>query len=189
MRLREQYDIPLDKIVLMFCANRYDNPFKGIETLVGALDLVENKKRFHLLIVGNSDELVFSNKYTISRTGYVENEKIMYELYTMADVLIMPSNAENFSCTILESMSCGTPVIGSDVGGIPEQVTEETGWVFPAKDVKALSELIDNLLYLDAMEMEDYRRLCRKRICEKFSEKKMLDEYYKLYKEVLLDKD
>lgn len=178
---REKYGIPLNKIVLLFSVNKSTNPYKGIEILQEALKIVYHKEKFHLLIIGHINTLHLPSEYSSTIVGYIDNEKMMYDLYHLADVLLMPSNAENFSCTILESMACGTPVIGSDVGGISEQITNGTGWIFPRKDVNEFAKLIDNLIYINSFE--SYRKQCKKRILGNFTEEKMLDNYHRLYLE------
>lgn len=54
-------------------------------------------------------------------TGTVNQEKLAI-LYNAMDVLIVPSLKEGLSCVILEAQACGVPVVGSNIGGIPEAI-------------------------------------------------------------------
>ncbi len=60
-------------------------------------------------------------------------------LYQAADVFCLPSRSEGMGCVLLEAMGCGTPVVASRVGGIPEVVPEESGILVPASDSPALA--------------------------------------------------
>ena len=60
----------------------------------------------------------------------------------MADVFVLPSLAENYATVTLESMACGTPVVGFDAGGIPEQLTDNRGITVKAGDQTAFTAAI-----------------------------------------------
>ena len=69
---------------------------------------------------------------------------MLSSIIKLADIYLHLANAENFPTTILEAMHCGLPVIGSRVGGIPEQIVHnKTGYCFPNHQTK---EIIDSLL-------------------------------------------
>ncbi len=111
----------------------------------------------------------------------------MNELYSLSDVFIIPSRAENFPCTILESLASGTPVIASDVGGIAEQIDADTGWLFDMGNAERLAEIIDALPD-NKGRLHIMNGRCRKRAEDSFSEEKMLKEYYQLYLRVMEEK-
>lgn len=82
-------------------------------------------------------------------TGYLDDPEQIVLYYQAANVLLHAANAENFPCVILEALACGTPIIATAVGGIPEQIVEEsTGFLVPRgdSDVMAgrLAQLIDH---------------------------------------------
>jgi glycosyltransferase involved in cell wall biosynthesis len=66
--------------------------------------------------------------------------------YSAADVMVIPSLQENSPQTVLEAMACGIPVIGYDVGGIPDLITDDTGLLVPAGDVQHLAKAIQTVL-------------------------------------------
>lgn len=177
--LRKKYAVDEQKIVLIFAANQLDNPYKGTQILKSALENVENKSKYALLICGKSRSSSISKEYIEYNMGYVEDDMKMSELYALSDVFILPSIAENFPCTILESMACGTPVIASRVGGIVEQIDEGTGWTFDVGDEEQLRKIIENL------QMDNsYKAMannCRVKIEKQYSENRMLQEYERLY--------
>ena len=62
-------------------------------------------------------------------------------------MLLHATNAENFPCVALEALACGTSVIATAVGGIPEQVLdEETGFLVPRGDSNAMARRILELI-------------------------------------------
>lgn len=66
-------------------------------------------------------------------------------LYRSADVLFLPMINATANNAILEALACGTPVISTLVGGIPDYVNEESGWLLPPGDVQAHVNLISSL--------------------------------------------
>lgn len=182
--LRKKYGIDEQKIVLMFAASQLNNPYKGIQTLVSALENVKNKSRYALLICGKGDSLPINKEYIIYNMGYIEDDIKMSELYALSDVFILPSVAENFPCTILESMACGTPVIASRVGGVAEQIDEHTGWMFDVGDRGQLKVIIERFQRDEGLCKAMANR-CREKIINMYSEEKMLQEYKKLYASIM----
>ncbi len=178
--LRRKYNIPLKKIVLMFSANACDSPYKGFDVLCSALKMIKDKEKYFILMVGNGEKREIEHIYECKYMGYVQNDSIMNELYSMSDVLIVPSRAENFPCTILESMAAGTPVIGSRTGGIVEQIDDKTGWVFDVGDSQQLAEIISSL---PDKKLDDMHVRCREKVLTFFSDKDMLKKYYELYEQ------
>jgi glycosyltransferase involved in cell wall biosynthesis len=91
-------------------------------------------------------------------------------VYSAADIFVVPSIQDNQPNTVLEAMACGTPVVGFDVGGIPEMIRSGmTGLLAPVGDAMSLGHAISELLQCSdkrtAMAsacrnivMQDYRR-------------------------------
>lgn len=74
------------------------------------------------------------------------SEKTLINLYQEADVLLLPVHFGTANNTILESLACGTPVISSRVGGIPEYVDDDSGWLFERGDAEGIAYLIKRLI-------------------------------------------
>lgn len=181
--IRKKYNISKEKIVLLFVANGIDSPYKGMDVLEKALALVEDKEKYELVIVGRGGQSSILGDYNRRYMGYISSDKKMNELYNLANVFILPSRAENFPCSILESMAAGTPVIASNAGGIAEQVDEKTGWLFEVNNYRQLSQII-NAIAEKTDELRDMGMQCLKRVKKYFTEEKMLREYQQLYKKI-----
>ncbi len=67
------------------------------------------------------------------------------EYLRAADLYVHAARAETFPLTILESLACGVPVVASAVGGVPEQVTSQTGILVEPGDPEALAVAISML--------------------------------------------
>ena len=85
---------------------------------------------------------------------YQKDPKVVARYYQVADVYIHAARADTFPNTVLEALACGTPVVATAVGGIPEQVEDGvTGFLMPPGDAEAMAEAIITLLTDDALRM------------------------------------
>lgn len=170
------------KIILFFVAHELDNPYKGADVLVDALSKVRNKERIVLIVAGKGSRLQIDDEYDAFYTGYISSQQEMCKYYSCADAFVIPSRAENYPCTVIEAMASGTPVIGSTAGGIPEQITDETGYVFENGNSDELAKIISGL---DKEKLNEMRFACRNRAVDSLSQSIMYKKYYDLYKNVL----
>jgi glycosyltransferase involved in cell wall biosynthesis/SAM-dependent methyltransferase len=109
----------------------------------------------------------------------------IWALYAAAEVVVLPSLREDFPYSILEAMAMGKPVIGSAVGGVPEQIVDGvTGFVVPVSDTAALAGALEALL-ADPARRLDFGRAARARFEELFKVEAAVDRYRKLYDELL----
>jgi glycosyltransferase involved in cell wall biosynthesis len=100
-----------------------------------------------------------------------------------AQLLILPSLEEGLGVVLLEALACGTPVVASDVGGIPDVITAEVGRLTPAGNPDALASAIE-----EALRGEDAWRSmsehARMRAVNVFDWSRIAKEYVDLYREV-----
>lgn len=85
------------------------------------------------------------NGFDIQFPGYLDRPS-MARLMQGAHVFILPTRSENLPCVILESLSCGTPVISMDLNGIPEMVNESNGILVPPGDPRLLADAIETMM-------------------------------------------
>jgi glycosyltransferase involved in cell wall biosynthesis len=75
------------------------------------------------------------------------NHEELPRFYSLAALAVFsPVGAETFGISIAEAMACGVPVVATKVGGIPEVVGEESGFLVPARDVAGLARALAELL-------------------------------------------
>jgi N-acetyl-alpha-D-glucosaminyl L-malate synthase BshA len=107
------------------------------------------------------------------------------EVLRGADLFLLPSESESFGLAALEALSCGVPVVASDVGGVPEVVTDgETGLLAPVGDVAAMAAHARRLLTDDGLRAR-MGQAARRDAERRFSLEPAVDRYEALYRRVL----
>ena len=187
-----------DKNTFKILAVGYLIERKGFEYLIKAMkDVLKEHENVTLRIVG-SGPLEKKLKELIEDLRLQKNVEILknvsdedlLRLYNSSDLFVLPSvvdsqgNTEGLGVVLLEAMACGLPVIGSNIGGIPDIIQDgETGLLVPEKDVNELSKSIVSLI-----EDEDLRERIAfngyNMVREKFSWEKVAEGYITIYKEI-----
>ena len=118
---REGLGLDADKHYLLFGAvNAASDSNKGFDLLIASLKQLKqiDNKQIELLVFGAEQPSCKLNfDFPTTYMGIIRDENKLVHIYNSADVVIVPSRSENFSNTILESLSCGTPVVAFDIGG------------------------------------------------------------------------
>lgn len=183
--VRNKYNINSKKTYILFLSAYLNDNRKGFKYLIDALNMIENKEKFGILVAGNNlDESILDSGFEIHQFGYISEESKLNEIYSLADVFVTPTLADNFPCTIIESMSSGTPVIAFNVGGISEQIDSECGWLIEPKDTIGLFNAI--------REVETDKDMARRKgnnsrdkVEKYFSLDMCIENYKKLYEEII----
>lgn len=115
--------------------------------------------------------------------GFHDNPQ---KLYNEGDVSILTSISEGFPYSIIESMSCGIPVIATDVGGVSEAIDSGCGIICKPKDAQSLGESVIKLLENDMLRIEMGRK-ARQRVADNFTISHFIAQYKILYSALALD--
>ncbi len=134
---RQKLGLPLNKKILLFVAQDVSNPRKGFHLLSEALQILQKKEDMMVCTIGKKTNLEINN-LIIKDLGFITNLQTMAEAYSAADVFVIPSLEDNLPNTVLESLACGTPVIGFPIGGIADMVKNEVNGLL-AKEVSGES--------------------------------------------------
>jgi len=118
-----------ESFIYLFSANGIKrNRWKDFAMMKKALTLVseqQRKRKIIFLALGDSDEPIMMGNTEIRFMPYRSEPKSVADFYRASDVYLHASKADTFPNAVLEALSCGVPVIGTAVGGIPEQIR---GW-------------------------------------------------------------
>ena len=192
---REEIGISPETITLLFGAIDGSEKRKGFFELVNAIKFCLNEDVFQKLLHDDKIRLVCFGKPShelesigipFVTLGHLDSDEKIRSAYSAADIFLLPSLEDNLPNTILESMSCGTPVVAFDVGGLPDMVTNGvTGQLVPLFDTRKMGETI-----IDLIQKPDLRKSMgkegRKRAEEEYSLSVQAGRYSDLYKELHL---
>jgi glycosyltransferase involved in cell wall biosynthesis len=119
------------------------------------------------------------------RTFFIGRCQDVGSVLSISDVCVLSSSSEGFSNAILEYMAAGRPVVATDVGGAREAVVHgDTGYLVPAGDDEQMAQHIISLL-VDQESARSMGESGRRRVNEKFSSLKQLQNVESLYTELL----
>jgi glycosyltransferase involved in cell wall biosynthesis len=182
---RDLLAIPPDALVVLFVAEPIDRPIKNFALLAQTLaELLSNLPKLLLVSAGGGKPPVQLRVPYLS-LGSLRNERFLSLAYSAADVLVLPSRQENFPLTVLEAMACGTPVIGSAVGGIPDMVRPGiTGVLVPPQNATALRAAVCDMLQ-DPIRRAEMAANCRRIAVEEYSLELQLERHVELYQTIL----
>ena len=187
---REHHALPADKRLLLFGAQRITDERKGFRYLKEACEhLVQNypelARQMGVVVLGGDAETVKSAlPLPVYTVGYLSNEAEIAQLYNAVDLFVTPSLQDNLPNTIVEAMSCGTPCVGFNVGGIPEMIShEQDGYVARYRDSQDFAHGI--VWCLDGNRLATLRQKARADALNTYSESAVASRYQEIYRSLL----
>ncbi len=132
---------PDTKVILFAATNVRKNIFKDFKTMRSAIAQISEHSQGQnivFIVLGEEAPSEHIGQTEIRFVAYQNDPQVVARYYQAADVFIHAARADNFPTTILEALACGTPVVATAVGGIPEQIVDgETGFLVPPGDAQA----------------------------------------------------
>ena len=192
--LRYKYGFSSDDQILIF-VGRIDE-IKGIEILTKAfIRLTKQFPRLKLLVVGDGN---FYKLYTdiapywskIICTNFLNDRRIIYELYSISDIGIIPSLHEEFGFVALEMMMMKVPIISSNNGGLSELINNGRNGISIPMNTSDMEYNIQNLqehleYCLKHLEsMKSYAEIARNDFLNKYSLKQFLNKMNSFYQNI-----
>lgn len=148
--------------------------------LIDALKKYNNPEVL-LCSVGSINEILDLQNY--NHIGKIYDERLMSIIYSAADVFVIPSLEDNLPNTVIESLMCGTPVIGFNIGGIPDMVENNVDGILCEKQ-DADSLLKGIITFFDNQDSFDRNKI-REKAVKKYDEEVQAENYISLYKSIL----
>jgi glycosyltransferase involved in cell wall biosynthesis len=137
--------------LILLCVARLE-PEKDVQALLRAVSIIESSMPFHCVIIGDGSERSRLERFVrdtkiqdkVSFLGFRDD---VPSIMKAADIFVLPAPAEPFGLVVVEAMMAGLPVIAIDNGGPAEIViNEQTGFLVPPADVKAMLDALTKLL-------------------------------------------
>ena len=178
-------NLPLDKKFILFGAmSATTDHRKGYFLLKEAITKINDQlKDVELLVYGSSS--ISSDTELGVTTHYAGRLRDVYSLvlfYSAADLFLAPSLQDNLPNTVVESLSCGTPCVSFNIGGLPDMIEhKKNGYLAKPFEVDDLSEGILWTLK-HGSSLREYSRKCA---VDKFSDNDNAKKMHDLYKEVV----
>lgn len=177
---RKNLGLPPKAFLLLFVSSYIQNRRKGFDLLVDALQKVPHLP-VTIVAMGNI-ELEKCKSLPIHFVGVIKDESILAEYYSAANALILPSREDNLPNVMLESLACGTPIIGFPIGGIKEHVLPfRTGILTSHVSSEALASAIESM-YHNYGRMD--RAFIRNYAVDHFNNKLQASSYKDVYKDL-----
>ena len=188
LKLYEKYDLPKLYKFIIFVGRFVAR--KGIFFLLGAFDkIVKEYKKVGLILVGFGPLEKRIKKEIIKKNivnkvyffGKLTSNELA-ELFSLSTVCVLPSSYEGQGIVLLESMACGTPCIGTNVGGIPDVIkNNKNGFIIEYGNVDMLYSALNSLLQNDSLR-ERMGKIGREMVLKKYDWLKIATETIKVYK-------
>ena len=182
--MREALGISIHAKVVLFVADGANDPRKGLKFLASALEGAESRSEIVLLSLGQGKPVEF-RRFPHVHVQAIQDDRLLSFIYSCADVFVAPSLQDNLPNTVLESMACGTPVVGFRAGGIPEAIHDgKTGLLAAVHNVEDLRRAVLELLGHD-QRREEMSQTCRRLALEEYRLETQASRYLNLYRELV----
>jgi len=187
-RAREKIGLPEEGFCLLFGAANISEERKGFSLLIQAIEYLKNdfpelSDKIYLAVFGKSRQqyhFPFPSHYF----NYISDTDQLVALYNAANVFLLPSLEDNLPNTVMESLSCGTPVVAFRSGGVTDMLDHgETGYLVQTGNVREFAQGIAKVL-LDK-EYGIMREKCRKKVVQNYGERAVVKKYDELYSQIM----
>jgi glycosyltransferase involved in cell wall biosynthesis len=184
---REKWGINKDIKIILFGAANINDRRKGISYLVDALDVLKRDyagtEKTEMVIFGKNKHFDTSAlPFKVHELNLLTSANDLAEVYSLADVFVTPSLEDNLPNTIMEALSCGTPVVAFDTGGIPEMVDhQQNGYLAKFKDAVDMAKGLHETLHADAQLAIN----ARQKVLDNYTNEIVANQYINLYQSLI----
>jgi N-acetyl-alpha-D-glucosaminyl L-malate synthase BshA len=178
---------PEQKIIMHMSNFR---PVKNAPDVIRIFNIIQKKIPSRLFLIGDGPDA--GNTVSLARelgladkTMFLGNQNRVNNILPLADLFLLPSASEAFGLAALEALSCGVPVVGSIVGGLPELIEDGiNGFLCPIGDIEAMAERSVQILADGALHKK-LSGTARQIVLEKYKIGDIIQQYLNYYEEVI----
>lgn len=186
--LKIAYGIKDDEKVLIHVSNF--RKVKRVSDVVAAFAKIASVIPAKLLLVGDGPEKTRLCKLVKEldvehKVLFLGRQDHLEELYSISDLMLLLSEKESFGLVALEAMACGVPCIGTNIGGIPEVITDGyNGFICELGDLAAISNKALSLLQNESL-LQEFSHNATITPIERFQSHVIVEKYEKLYESLM----
>jgi len=187
--VRAALGLPQEAKMLLFTANGIRrNIWKDYRTMRTAVATVAERLHDQSLVflaLGEDAPSEQIGQAEIHFIPYQKDQSVVARYYQAADLYIHAARADTFPNTVLEALACGTLVVATAVGGIPEQIDDGvTGFLTPPGDAEAMATRVQQLLVDEALR-SGFSANAAKTARQRFDLEHQADTYLAWYNEIV----
>jgi glycosyltransferase involved in cell wall biosynthesis len=183
--------LPKNKILMLFLSDDISKERKGFKILLEAIKNLEariNLDNVELVVLGSSNNQDYNIITKVNYLGSFSDEVSLSLVYNACDVFIMPSIEDNFPNTVMESQSCGVPVIGFNKTGVADMITHNTdGYLCESiDDINEYTISLSNAIEAFVLGKINFNHETVKQSAQmKYNATDVTSKYLETYKEIL----
>lgn len=189
IQIRKSLNLPLDKKIVLMGAARLDDPIKGFDYLKQALEILTQKDAYRndlfLVLFGNiRDEKSFLDNLSVPYLlmGQMKEAERIADLYSAADVTVVPSFYETFGQTLIEAMACGCPAVSFNNSGQTDIIDhKQNGYLAAYLNAEDFAAGISWVLE----HADRISSLCMEKVQKQYTESVVAAKYLSLYNRLL----
>ncbi|UZJ80854.1 N-acetyl-alpha-D-glucosaminyl L-malate synthase BshA [Fictibacillus sp. KU28468] len=186
--LKKGYGIKPEEKVIIHISNF--RSVKRVPDVIRAFHKIVSKIPAKLLLIGNGPEFTVACKMVEEldiedHVLFLGKQENVAELFSISDLKLLLSEKESFGLVLLEAMACGVPVVGTNIGGIPEVILDgETGYICELGDVEGIAAASLSIL-TDENKQQTFAYQAMQHVRDHFHSSKIVGDYEDLYYSVL----
>lgn len=170
------------RYILYGAVNALTDPNKGYEYLRNGIQHQNWPDDLELVVIGADKKLDDIKNIPTHYFGYIGGEYLV-AAYRVANVMAVPSLSENLSCAIMESLSCGTPVVAFNIGGNGDMIEHQrNGYLAKEKNDEDLA--VGIIWILENNQDRLLSKRARQSVLEKYTPEIVARQYVELYEEI-----
>ncbi len=186
---RQRLGLPSDRKLILFGSMKTTDKRKGVAYLIEACHILKEQyadlsKRIGVVIVGKqAEESALLLPFPTYNMNFVSDERRLVDIYNAVDLYVTPSLQDNLPNTIVEAMSCGTPCVGFNVGGIPQMIDHlHNGYV---AEYRSASDLANGIHWALSESNEGLHEAAHRKAIACYSEAAVARQYIQIYNQAL----